>query len=78
MKFLLPACMSTLTYWSFIVLYFFVRYLCAAKRSYVRLSLLFHEFEQFWSLRICAPRKYIGRSGIRTRYPRDLSQLRNQ
>ena len=30
-----------------------------------------HEFEQFGSLYVWAPRKYIGRSGTRTRYPQE-------
>ena len=40
--------------------------------------ILSHEFEQFGSLHMCAPRKYIGRSGTRTRHPRALSQPRYQ
>ena len=70
--------MSTLTYWSFLFLYFFVRLLCGANRLYVRLSLLSHEFEQFRSLHMCAPRKHIGRSGTRTRYPQAPRQPRYQ
>ena len=67
--------MSTLTYWSF---YFFISVyvsLCGANRLYDRLSLS-HDFEQFGSLHMCAPREDIGRSGIRARYPRTLSQPR--
>ena len=59
-----------------LILYFFLYvFLCGANRLYVRLS---HEFEQFGSLHMCAPRKDVGRSGIRTRYPRALSQPRYQ
>ena len=68
-KVLLTVYMSTLTYWSFLFLYFFVRFLCGANRLCVRLSLLSHKFEQFESLHMCAPRKDIGRSGTRTQYP---------
>ena len=35
---------------------FFVRFLLA-DQLYVRLALLYHEFKQFGSLHICAPRK---------------------
>ena len=59
-------------------LYFFCTFfLCGANRLYVRLSLS-QDFEQFGSLYMCAPRKDVGRSGIRTRYPRALSQPRFQ
>ena len=79
-KVFLTVCMSTLTYWSFYFLFFCVRFLlCGANRLYVRLSLS-QDFEQFGSLYMymCAPRKDIGRRGIRTRYPRALSQPRYQ
>ena len=58
--FLLTVYMSTLTYWSFLFLYFCVRFLCGANRLCVGLSLLSHEIEQFGSLHMCAPKKHIG------------------
>ena len=60
-----------------LILYFFLYFFfsCGANRLYVRLS---HDFEQFGSPHLCAPRKDVGRSGIRTRYPRALSQPRYQ
>ena len=62
--------MSTLT---FLILFFCVYvFLGSANRLYVRLLLLYHEFEQFGSLHMCTPRKDFGRSGTRTRYPRTL------
>ena len=77
-KVLLTVYMSTLTYWSFLFLYFFARFLCGAIRLCVRLSLLSHEIEQFVSLYMCAPKKDIGRSGSRTRYFQSPSQPRYQ
>ena len=79
-KVLLTVYMLTMTYWSFLFFYFFVRFLCGANRLCVRLALLSHEFEQFGSLHMCmcAPRKDIGRSGTRTRYPQSPSQPRYQ
>ena len=59
-------------------LFFCTFFLCGANRLCVRLSLLSHEFEQFGSLHMCAPRKDIGRSGTQTRYPQTLSQPRYQ
>ena len=56
----------------------FVRFLCGANRLCVQLSLLSHEFEQFGSLHMCAPKKDIGRSGTRTRYSQSPSQPRYQ
>ena len=47
-------------------------FLGGANRSYVRLLLLYHEFEQFGSLHMYTPRKDFGRSGTRARYPRTL------
>ena len=62
--------MSTLP---FLFLFFCVYvFLGSANRLYVRLLLLYHEFEQFGSLHMCTPRKDFGRSGTRTRYPRTL------
>ena len=43
---------------------FFVRFLCGANRLYVRLSLLSHEFEQFGSLHMCAPRNISATLGL--------------
>ena len=68
---------STLTYWSFTSLLFLYVPPCGANRSYARLSLS-HDFEQLGPLHMCTPRKDIGRSGTRTRYPRALSQPRYQ
>ena len=67
-----------MTYSSFVLLYFLYIFLCGANRLHVRLSLLSHEFEQFKSLHMCAPRKDIGRSVTRTRYPRAPGQPRYQ
>ena len=62
--------MSTLTYWSFCFLYFFICF--SMRRKSVMnmfLSLLSYEFEQFGSLHMCVPRKDIGRRGTRACYP---------
>ena len=58
-------------------IYFFKVFLSGANRLYGRLSFS-QDFEQFGSLYMCAPRKDIGCSGIRNRYPRALSQPRYQ
>ena len=66
--------MSTLTF------LFFIVFLHAAGIGYkIRFGCHYpHEFEQFWSLHMFAPRRYIGRGGTRTRYPQALSQPRYQ
>ena len=61
--------MSTLPFLFLFFLYFF---LGGANRLYVRLLLLYHEFEQFGSLHMYTPRKDFGRSGTLTRYPQTL------
>ena len=51
--------MSTLTYWSFCFLYFFISFLMRRK-SVINtfLSSLSHEFEQFGSLHVCTKERY--------------------
>ena len=55
--------MSTMTYWSFLFIYFLDVFLDAAPIGYAFQLSLSHEIEQFRSLHMCAPRKYSGRSG---------------
>ena len=63
LKVLLTVHMSTLTYFFFLNNF----YRCVANWLYVSFIMNSHEFEQFGSLHMCAPKKYIGRSGTRTR-----------
>ena len=67
-KVLFTVYMSTLTYWSFCLFVLYV-FLCGANLLYVRLSFLSHEFEQFGSLHMCAPRKDVGRRGLQPGTP---------
>ena len=56
--------------------FIYICFLDATRIGYTFPLLIFHEFELFWSLHMCAPRKCIGCSGTRTRYPRARSQPR--
>ena len=59
----------------FLTVHNFDIFLGGANRLYVRLLLLYHEFEQFGELHMYTPRKDFGQSGTRTRYPHATNEL---
>ena len=62
--------MSILKHWSFLFIYSFICFLGGAQIGFTFPLSISHEFEQFGSLHMCAPRKYICCSRTQTWYPR--------
>ena len=77
-KGLLTVCMSTSTYWSILVIYFFICFFYAARIGYTFRLSLSHEFEQFGSLHCVHQVKISAAAGLEPGTPRSLIEPRYQ